>query len=251
MLAAAGLSDIGCKRLTNEDRILVDFDGNLFAVADGMGGAKCGGRAAELATAALREYFHLAPGAVEPGTEPSDVLSSLQNRMAAAIQLANERVFEESSNTPECEGMGCTLSAITFFENVAVIGHVGDSRIYLFRNNELIQLTRDDSVVAQLISAGEIAMDEGSSHPMRHMLTQSIGSRETISIQLRDLKLQPGDRLLMTSDGVHGVISEQAIFEILAMREPSSDIAYALILATRNQEAPDNASTIVIDYDKA
>jgi PPM family protein phosphatase len=250
MLTAAGLSDIGCKRRTNEDRILVDVSAGLFVVADGMGGQRCGGRAAEIAASTLRECFHSAVTPFSSGVSAYDAATILRDRMAAALQLANERVFGESSITPECEGMGCTLSAITVAGNLAVIGHVGDSRIYLYRNKELVQLTRDDSVVAQLISAGEITADDVSSHPMRNMLTQSVGAAEEVAIQILDFWLQPGDRLLMTSDGVHGVIGEARIVEALSGENSPSDVATRLVAASRESGAPDNTSTIVVDYEE-
>src|SRR5689334_1419855 len=130
MILATGLSDIGCKRTANEDRILVELDSQVFVVADGMGGQQCGARAAELATGALRDYFR------------SHNLESAQQAMATAIQFANETVFRESESVPECAGMGCTVSAVCIENGVATIGNVGDSRVYLYRGGELVQLTR-------------------------------------------------------------------------------------------------------------
>ena len=134
MIVAAGSSDIGCRRTANEDRILVEPAELIFVVADGMGGQRCGGHAAELATGAFHEYFRSA--AQWSAAYSSDLNSALepsQERMATAIRLANERVFRESGITRECTRMGCTISAVTINGSVPTIGSVGDSRVYLYR----------------------------------------------------------------------------------------------------------------------
>jgi protein phosphatase len=251
MITAAGFSDIGCKRPANEDRILVDLEQGVFVVADGMGGERCGGRAAEIATSTLAECFR-SPSPFNPCHEgeastPGRFAQS-RSLMAQAIQLANRRVYEESVNMPECAGMGCTLSAIAMCGNKATIGHVGDSRIYLYRNKELLQLTRDHSIVANLIAAGEITPSEARSHPMRNRLTQSVGFGETVEPQLVDTDLFSGDRLLLSTDGLHGVIGDTGILEVLAVAEPPEETASRLIHAARAAGAPDNTSAIVVDY---
>jgi serine/threonine protein phosphatase PrpC len=249
MITAAGFSDIGCKRPANEDRILVDLEQGVFVVADGMGGERCGGRAAEIATSTLAECFRSPSNHCHDGeARTPEIFTQSRIRMTHAIQLANRRVYEESATMPECAGMGCTLSAMAMCGNTATIGHVGDSRIYLYRNKELLQLTRDDSIVANLISAGEITPSEARSHPMRNRLTRSVGSAETVAPQLVDAVLLSGDRLLLSTDGLHGVIGDTGILEVLAAAEPPSETAYKLILAARAAGAPDNTSTIVVDY---
>jgi PPM family protein phosphatase len=249
MITAAGKSDIGCKRSTNEDRILVDLDHAVFVLADGMGGERCGDRAAEIATSTLGQCFDSpldtssTDGAPQPGK-----IARTRNLMARAIQLANERVYGESVSFPECAGMGCTLSAMAMAGNSIIIGHVGDSRAYLYRNSTLSQLTRDDSIVANLIANGEITASEARSHPMRNRLTQSVGFSKTVTVQLLEVTLSPGDRLLLTSDGVHGVIGDTGIQEVLASADPPETTAQNLIQAVRAQGAPDNTSSIVVDY---
>jgi serine/threonine protein phosphatase PrpC len=242
MITGAGLSDIGCKRYANEDRIVVDPDNGFFVLADGMGGEQCGGQAAEIATATVTEYFR------EPAPQKP---AKMTDRMDTAIRLANERVYAESIAAPECAGMGCTLSAMLMTGNIVTIGHVGDSRAYLYRNKELLQLTRDDSVVANLLATGDITPIEAHSHPMRNRLTQSVGFSQSIGPQVMDIVLYPGDRLLLTSDGMHSVIGDAGIIEVLTALDPPSETAQKLILATRKQGAPDNTSVIVIDYQES
>ena len=236
MIVATGLTDIGCKRSQNEDRILVELDSGIFAVADGMGGHQCGARAAELATSALQEYFR------------SHASESPHQAMTMAIQFANETVLRESVAAPECSGMGCTVSAVTIENALAIVGNVGDSRVYLYRRGELLQLTRDDSVLAKLLQSGAITPEDAPTHPLRNMLTQSVGTNEAVDIQISELTLAAGDRLLLSTDGLHGVITDSAIAEILVVETDPAEAARKLIAAACECGGPDNVSCIVINY---
>jgi protein phosphatase len=248
MIAAAGLSDIGCKRSANEDRILVELEEHLFVVADGMGGQRCGARAAELATFALDEYFHSWSSTLRNPGELNAELQPTQEIMAAAIRLANERVFQESVSSSECTGMGCTVSAVNVNGNMATVGSVGDSRVYLFRDGELLQLTRDDSVLAQLLASGAIRPEEMSTHPMRNVLTQSVGTKDDIDIQIIEFAMASNDRLLLSSDGLHGVVDNTVIEGILASNHDPDATVHQLIAAARERGAPDNVSCVVVNY---
>jgi protein phosphatase len=249
MILAAGLSDIGCKRSANEDRILVDTVMNVFVVADGMGGERCGGHAAELATRAVEEFFRSPAAEInnQQLSEP-DGLEATQKRMATAIRLANERVLRESINTEECRGMGCTLTVVTISAGLATVGSVGDSRAYLLKGKQLVQLTRDDSVLARLLAAGAITPEETRSHPMRNLLTQSVGTKETLDIQIIEFPLSTGDRLLLSSDGLHAIIGDKAIRETLAETHDPGATARELIASARQSGGPDNISCVVVDY---
>jgi protein phosphatase len=250
MISAVGASDIGCKRKANEDRILVEGEESIFVVADGMGGQRCGGRAAELATLAFQEYFQMASSQLDSrySSNQNGLLDHSKEMMATAIQFANERIFRESDFMEDCTGMGCTISAVKIDRDVATIGNVGDSRVYLYRMEQLVQLTRDDSVIANLLASGEITPEEVPSHPMRNMLTQSVGTKETVEIQLMELKLVQGDRLLLCSDGLHGVIGDTVIEQILSSENDAETAVRALIAEARNRGGPDNISSVVIDY---
>ena len=250
MIVAAGLTDIGCKRSENQDRILVRSDEQLFAVADGMGGQRCGGRAAELATIAIDEYFQSLSSEWLSWKDlaPENELQTSQLRMATAIRLANERIFHESNVRADCRGMGCTIAAVTINGKVATIGSVGDTRVYLFRAGQLAQLTRDDSVVARLLESGAITAEQTRSHPMRNLLTQSLGTKETVDVQINELGLMPGDRLLVCSDGLYPVIGDAAIQQILSSMDDPSAAVPQLISAARAGGGPDNISSIIIDY---
>jgi protein phosphatase len=250
MIHASGSSDIGCKRAANEDRILVEPDRLIFVVADGMGGERCGARAAELATLSLNEYFRV-PATRSDARSAADQNSGLepcQTRMAMAIRFANERIFRESAMSPECAGMGCTISAVAINGNIATIGNVGDSRVYLHRTGQLVQLTRDDSVLAKLLASGAITPREAPSHPMRNVLTQSVGSHENVDVQVMDFGLLPGDRLLVSSDGLHAITGDKVIDEVLGSEQEPEAVVSDLIAQARQRGGPDNISCIVIDY---
>ena len=249
MILAAGLSDIGCKRTANEDRILVDRDQFLFAVADGMGGERCGGRAAELAMRALDEYFRSSIRELDPAyaSDQNGALQATQERMATAIRLANDRILQESETVTECSGMGCTISALAINGDIATVGSVGDSRVYLFRGDQLIQVTRDDSVLAKLLAAGAIIQEQTRSHPMRNVLTQSLGTKESVEIQIIEFALASRDRLLISSDGLHGVVTDTVICEILASTDEPQIAVRDCVAAARQRGGPDNISCIVIE----
>jgi protein phosphatase len=173
----------------------------------------------------------------------------MQSRMAECIRLANDRIFKESENRSECRGMGCTISAIMVSEEIATIGSVGDTRVYLFRDGHLTQLTQDDSVVAKLHASGAITEEQTRSHPMRNVLTQSLGTRPTVDIQILEIALVAQDRLLVCSDGLHPVIGDAAVRDILAATPEPALATDRLVTAARDAGGPDNISCIVIDYE--
>src|SRR5262249_5845057 len=136
---AAGLSDLGCKRDSNQDRILVNAQQGVFVVADGMGGEHCGELAAEIAIRSVGDWLLVNAG------------DSAQNRVLNAVQFANQKVWEASQTQAECAGMGTTISVVLLDADTIVIANIGDSRVYLFRDGELQRLTRDDALVSTLV----------------------------------------------------------------------------------------------------
>ncbi len=254
MIAFYGLSDTGCVRTDNEDRILLDERLSLFAVADGMGGHSYGEVAAELALATIRLY-------VQSSDHRSDVtwpfgynpgLSIDENRLLTAVRLANRRVWERSEGSPEYAGMGTTVVAVLITGNKAAIASVGDSRLYLLRRSLFGSLTYDDTWVAAMVRQGTLHSSEVASHPMRNVLTQAAGAREEIDIQILEHELADGDMLLLSTDGLHGQVEEETIHSILSKQAgKTSDLrqtAAQLIQAVRERGAPDNASCILLRY---
>src|SRR6185295_6920741 len=162
-LYAVGISDVGCKRTHNEDRILVESDRVVFVLADGMGGERCGEIAADIAVQTAGNYFlsqHEVSDADAWPFEYDFTLDTEQNRIMNGVRLANRRIWESCQARPDCTGMGTTISALICHGSTATIGNIGDSRVYVFRLAQLRLLTRDDAIVADLIEAGEISVEE-------------------------------------------------------------------------------------------
>lgn len=250
MIESFALTDTGCVRTENQDRVLADHSLDLFVVADGMGGHKHGEIAAELAISTLRYYM-------ESSRDRFDVtwpfgynfdLSVDANRLATGIQLANRQVWNQAQASPECSGMGTTVAAILLGEGGAVVGNVGDSRVYLFRNAELQQITYDDTFVNTL------GLQEGSdpealaNHPMRNVLTQAAGTQDVLNVHTVEHKLESGDLFLICSDGLYGVIGNAAIRSILGSSENLEQMAGRLTEAARVQGGPDNISVVLLYY---
>lgn len=250
MISSFGLSDTGCQRELNEDRILLDPQYNVFMVADGMGGQRCGDRAAEAALQAFQHYFQTTAGRKEI-TWPFGYDASIpftQNLMSTAMKLANRRIWRESEASAEYTGMGSTIAAVYVAGDKATIGSVGDSRVYHYRNRTLTTLTKDDSLIARLIESGAITLEEAANHPMRSVLTEAAGAKENINAQIKELRLLPGDRLMITSDGVHGVVDEATLRRLLDSSKDVQSSVEAIVAEARARGGPDNISCVIIEY---
>lgn len=250
VIVSFGVSDTGSVRTENEDRILVEDQMGLFIVADGMGGHTHGELAAELAVTTVRIY-------VDHSRDRADVtwpfgydfnLSMNENRLQTAIQLANRQVWRRSEESPECAGMGTTVVAALVKEDHAAIASVGDSRVYLFRQGTLQQLTADDTWVAAMVRQGTLDPAQVWQHPMRNVLTQAAGAREIIDVHTREQALEPGDIVLLSSDGLHSVVDEADILRLLNGGGNLKQCADRLLEAVRGNEAPDNVSCILLRY---
>jgi PPM family protein phosphatase len=249
MVLASGLSDPGCKRSDNQDRISIELQPSVFVVADGMGGEQCGGLAAEIAVDTVVAYLRTPKNESDEWPFGYDRrLDLAANGVSNAIRLANLRILERSKQIPECTGMGSTISVVGLQGKTATIGTIGDSRVYLYRPNTLLQLTKDDSVVAKLVDAGEISPEDAPMHPMRNVLTQAAGKSERVLPQTKQIELQHADRLLMSSDGLHGVLSHNALSDILSTGDDLEVTARKFVSEARKLGAPDNVSCVLIEY---
>ncbi len=249
MILAAGLSDVGCRRDTNQDRISIDLQYLIFVVADGMGGERCGGLAAELVTTTVAECLKKPGVGTDLWPFGYDAASDLaSNRMRTAIRRAHQAILEHSIGRPECKGMGSTISAVTIEGKTATIGSLGDSRVYLHRSSVLSPLTKDDSVVAHLLDSGKIEPADVETHPMRSVLTQAAGKSKKIHPQVTQFILNHADRLLLSTDGLHGVIRDEIINQIAGFGDDVEVTARKLIVEGRKLGAPDNISCVVIEY---
>lgn len=252
MILSYGLSDTGCVRQSNQDRILLDADLGLFLLADGMGGHGHGEIAAQLAIESAHHFLKLSHETLDV-TWPYgfDVRRTLgENRLSTAFQLSNHLVWSRTGEVPQYVGMGTTLTGVVVNHGRLSVGNVGDSRVYLLRDGRLEQLTIDDTWVGNLMRNGSLTEEQAKTHSMRHVLTQAIGSARPVEVATGDRELQPGDRLLLTSDGVHGVIGHFRLTD-LASGPDLEEAARAIIAEARELGAPDNASCILVRYAEA
>jgi len=192
--------ETGCVRKNNEDSLLVLPEVGLFAVADGMGGHNAGEIASGIAIEELKKR------ASELATLERDRLESW---MLEAIAEANREVYEASFRNPETEGMGTTLTAIVIKGNKAVIGHVGDSRIYLWREGRLSLLSEDHSMVNELVRLGQLSAERARNHPHKNILSRALGIDRNTDIDCFQLEVQEGDVFLLCTDGFSNVIEDE------------------------------------------
>jgi protein phosphatase len=230
---AAGVTDTGRRRLRNEDAFICEPP--LFAVADGMGGARAGEVAARLAAAALEEA-----GAETRG----------EQGVTALIVEANRRIWERALADPATTGMGTTVTAALVDENhgTVAIGHVGDSRAYLLRNGVLEQLTTDHSLVAELVESGVLTPEEAERHPQRSAITRALGTEPTVQVEVLTIAGEPADLFLLCSDGLPTMLGDEEIAAALdgAERDPAA-AAEALVAAANEQGGEDNITVVLFE----
>jgi serine/threonine protein phosphatase PrpC len=252
MVTAHGVTHRGNVRTTNEDCWLADEELGFFVVADGMGGHSAGEIASRLAVDAMRGFLGLTKdgdAVTWPyGLDPK--LSFNGNRLSTAMKLANRRVFKESETHEEYTGMGTTAVAILIDRQRLSLASVGDSRIYSFMDSRLQQLTRDDSWIAEIL-LGEPTLDKAAlaSHPMRNVLTNVIGARESMDVEIRERAIIPGELLLLCSDGVHGFVDDETIASVLGAQASIAEMTERLLRSVLTGEARDNVTALIIRCD--
>ena len=228
-LTAVALTDIGQIRNRNEDSYLLDPAASLFAVADGMGGHVAGDVASQTAVAALAAAF------------------SETRSLLAAMQSANRAVIERARAESERAGMGTTLTAVHILGATAMIAHVGDSRLYRLRAGGLAQLTRDHTVAESMIERGQLTRLSAMQHPANSMLTRSIGSRADLEVDEGREQLSPGDVLLLCSDGLTSMITDDDVQAILQQEKSLAERAADLIEAANLRGGLDNVTVLLIE----
>lgn len=249
MVHSFGLSDPGLVRSGNQDRILIDSGLGLYLIADGVGGHSHGDTAAEVAISAGQYYIRATRDSFDIswpfGYDANRSLN--ENRLMTAIQLANRQLCNLKAASPDHAKAGTTLVAVLVESGRATVGNVGDSRVYLLRKGVLTQLTVDDTWVGQLIRGGAITEAQAKTHSMRHVVTQAVGL-ETIDVHTSEQELEDGDLILLTTDGIHGVVEHAVVCSILANCRGLEEGGKRLIEAALDQGGPDNASCILIQY---
>jgi protein phosphatase len=252
MLRAFGVSDAGRVRKTNEDRFVSDVDLRLFAVADGMGGHSAGEVAANIAIETVTEFVRRSvadPDLTWPHGLDAD-LTIDGNRLRTAVMLANRTVLRSSITNEEYHGMGATVVGVLVCDSQMTIAHVGDSRIYMLADGRLEQLTRDDSWVETLLAQDPtLAAADLASHPMRNVLTNVLGAREDVEVHMGSRPLTGGEVVLLCSDGIHGVLTSDALRDILLATPDVERAAHAVVTAAMDSGSRDNVTAIVVRYE--
>jgi PPM family protein phosphatase len=223
-------SDLGRQRQGNEDSYYVRAP--LFVVADGMGGAQAGEVASELA---VRQF----EGGLPDGQDPGEAL-------AALIQEANARIHEQARSDAQHAGMGTTTTAAYLSGDTVVVAHVGDSRCYLLRDGDLIRLTRDHSLVGELVARGKLTEEQAESHPQRSVITRALGPEASVEVDVEAFPARPGDVFLLCSDGLTSMVHEPQLKLLLADRErPLEESGRSLIAAANEAGGRDNITVIL------
>jgi PPM family protein phosphatase len=230
--ATAALSHPGRRRRHNEDSYVLEPP--LFAVADGMGGAKAGEVASGLAADAVQES--------------SGDGATGEARVAALIEEANRRVFRRANEDREASGMGTTMTVALVEDERVAIGHVGDSRAYLYRGGRLEQLTDDHSLVAELVRSGKLTPEEAEAHPQRSVITRALGTDSEVDVDTFAVRAEPGDLFLICSDGLTAMVDDDTIVEAIEQhRSNLAEAAKALVNAANRGGGEDNITVVFFE----
>jgi protein phosphatase len=247
-LVFAGKTDVGRKREHNEDSFYINEKQGLFAIADGMGGHAAGEVASRIAVDVINEFIELSgnDSDITWPFEYDDGVSLEENRIFTAIKLANTKIFEVIRERKELEGMGTTLVIMLVRGGKAYIGHVGDSRAYLLRKGELRQVTSDHSWVNEQMKLGVLTRAEAANHPFRNVVTRALGGRDVIKADVTCQPLEPGDVVLMCSDGLNSMLEDERIRELIATDTADLPAACERLVAAANDAGGDDNCTVIL-----
>jgi protein phosphatase len=237
-IEVAGLSDVGCQRENNEDSYLYwepagdeEFlrKGRLAVIADGMGGHEGGQEASRLAVETVREVYDQA------------LHDDPQAALVESFAAAHARIQDYAERHPAFQGMGTTCTAVVLRGRQLYFAHVGDSRLYLIRNRRVLRLTRDHSYVGRLVESGIVRAEDAEKHPQRHILTAALGAGRELAVDSPEpsVALLEGDDLLLCTDGLWGVVTEEELETAVTPNAPAESCAILVNLA-RQRGGPDN-----------
>jgi protein phosphatase len=230
-----GKTDIGMRRSNNEDAYLERLDLGVFAVADGIGGSAAGEIASRIFVETVQEVF-------ERGLYSETETSALVQEV---FRLANERILVNTEEYPEHRGMGCTAELTAFSGDRYIVGHVGDSRTYLFRDGELRRITRDHSLVQDQLEQGLISQEEAKKHRLRNIVLRAVGIDSSVALDLIMGRMLPGDIFLLCSDGLTDMVDEASIQETLASAHRLTEMVDQLIESAKTAGGNDNITVVL------
>ncbi len=252
-LSAAGASDVGRVRSRNEDAFTVQPRLGLIAVADGMGGHPAGDIASSLAVEELAALFEERSRPASDSGDDSDYSGNPGGPMEEAVRRANRRILDEAEADPQRSGMGTTLAALQVSPSTGgfALGHVGDSRGYVFSDDRLRRLTRDHTWVQEMIDAGKINDDLGEAHPLRHILSRALGIGRSVSPEVSLGQGKPGDLFLLCTDGLTGMISDEDLEAYLRLHadQDLDSLALELVEVANERGGSDNITVVLLKLD--
>ncbi len=242
----AGATDPGCVRKNNEDHFAVEPDLGLLVVADGMGGHNSGEVASDISCKTIVEYARkmlgggktLVPEGGTPGLTPR------ARQLEFFVKSANAMIYEKGRAFPKDAGMGTTVVAAIVDSKSLTVAHVGDSRLYLWRRGELIQLTEDHSLVGEQVKRGQITADEASRSSLQNILTRALGAERDVQVDVADHSLLPGDLVLLATDGLSKMLIDAEVAAVIAAEREPRKIVDALIAKSRAAGGVDNISIV-------
>lgn len=237
-----GISDVGMGRHLNEDVCLTFYDNikntALLVVCDGMGGAKAGSIASKIAAETFMEHMK------SRLAEINNIIEATQH-INEAVRAANRNIFDRSIRDAECAGMGTTLVAAAVTNNGVVIANVGDSRAYHVTEHQITQVTKDHSVVEDMIDRGDLTRQEANTHPNRNLITRALGTSQDTEPDFFFLNLLVGEHLFLCSDGLSNIVSEQAMYSEINSESSVQDKCERLISLANSKGAPDNVTVVL------
>ncbi len=235
-----GLTDTGVVRTANQDNYFVDDQlGRFFIVADGMGGHAGGQEASKIATEIINAYLQ------QHWDSPLDS----QVLLKEAVEKANVGIIQDQRSNPARRDMGTTVVVLIFRDEHPLCAHVGDSRLYRLRSSQLEQITDDHTWVGMALKKGEINAEQAKFHPWRHVLSQCLGREDLQHIDIQEFEVQPGDRLLICSDGLTEEVTDEQIEAALANLKTCQETAQELIDAAKAAGGSDNITVVIVEQE--
>ena len=235
-IESCGRTDVGLRRLNNEDAFVSSPELGLLALADGMGGAASGEVASGIFADIVRELL---------SSGPPSAAEVAEELVRGTFFLANQRIRDLAGREPKHEGMGCTGEMVLFPGDRFVVGHVGDSRIYLCREGRLRQVTKDHSFVQEQVDRGVLTPGQARVHAFRHMILRAVGIQDALAVDLLFGKAYPGDLFLLCSDGLSDMVDDSHIGETLAADRTLEEKADRLVRSACDAGGNDNVTVVL------
>ena len=253
-VSSAVLSHPGLRREANEDSVCARPDIGLFLVADGMGGHAAGEVASKLAAQVIETFVNDTKSADVNTTWPfpyDPALSLDGNRLTAAFRLANRRLALAMENDEKLRGMATTAAVVLVGKEKPIVAHVGDSRVYLWRAGELTQITDDHSWVNEQVRAGVLSEVDARHHPWRHVVTRALSGGDDPGVDIQEIEVKAGDRILLCSDGLSGVVPQEKVAVIIGQGASPDETCRNLVEAANQAGGPDNITVAMLQIDVA